>query len=1363
MPCSTFSRAVLPHRRVCFALCATAATLLGTVRTVSAASLGAVQSAQTALTGSIRSVAASPTDPVTGARHHAYISRSALQAQESAAVMPFEVALSMRHFDELESRLAHSEIISRAELEARYLPLPTDYARVRDWLKSEGFAVTGDKTNHLAVFARGSVADVGRVLHATFARVTTADGEFTSAITPPSVPTRLAGVIRGIHGLQPFQRLHLRPHALQPLVGTGSSTPYYPAQIAQAYGATGLGLTGAGQTIAVYALAVPSTSDLTTFWSNAGVAATAANIQTINVAGGPASNTSAGSVEEATLDVEWASALAPGAAIRVYAASEIDPVADDELIQQILADLPSNPSLHQLTISFGLDENGADRDYIAIEAQYMATLVSSGVTVFAASGDNGALDNEKLSIQTGFPASMPDVTAVGGTSLTLDSSANILTETAWGNLANSGTTGGSGGGVSVIFNRPSWQNVAGAPAGTMRLVPDVAAAGDPATPAYIVYKSRGTSVGGTSWSSPIWAAWCALINQARANAGKQPLGALNPRLYPLAGTAAFHDITSGGNSIYRADVGYDLVTGLGTPNVAALLQAMMSDSFAPVIEVGSGNRFTTTGQGATFYVIATSTPAPAFQWQRLAAGSSTWTVLNDSGSYAGTATYALSVSNASSAMNGDQFRCVITNSLGSTTSPPATLTVSPTGVSTLAGWPGWSGYADGRGSAGRFNYTGSVRTDAAGNVYVADASNNTVRKVTPNGTVTTLAGSPGVAGSADGVGSAALFDGPAGVAIDTAGNVYVADSQNYTIRKITPSGVVTTLAGSAGVQGHADGQGSAASFYDPEDLAIDGSGNLYIADGQGNELRKVSPTGTVTTLAGAPNSGTADGTGSTARFNLLAGVAVDGDGNVYVGDMLNNTVRRVTPTGVVTTLAGLGGSSNYGFVDGQGMSARLDGPAGMSIDAAGNLYVADIYNNAVRKITPSGKVTTLAGSSTNPENIDGPLSVARFNQPTDVAIDPNGVIYVADSYNCTVRRIALAPTIVVSPAAQAVVLGGTLTLSVSVAGTGPFTYQWAKDGTAIPGATTATYTVKSATVGTAGDYSVIVSSDTGIVSSAGALVTVNSSSNGTPSRLANLSVRTGAGTGAQTLTVGFVLSGTPNKTMLIRAVGPGLAGFNVDGTLPDPVLSVIGPAPSTAVAASDDNWNTADKATMDTVGAFPLTAGSKDAAVVVALPSANYSAQVTDATGATGIALAEIYDTAPGSGARLINVSARAQVGTGDGVLTVGFVISGGSSETVLIRGIGPGLLPYGVNDALGDPRLDVYDSNDNVLQSNDNWGGAAALTTAFHQTGAFLLSDPASKDAALVITLPPGAYTAQVGSVDQSPGVALVEVYEIP
>ena len=223
---------------------------------------------------------------------------------------------------------------------------------------------------------------------------------------------------------------------------------------------------------------------------------------------------------------------------------------------------------------------------------------------------------------------------------------------------------------------------------------------------------------------------------------------------------------------------------------------------------------------------------------------------------------------------------------------------------------------------------------------------------------TTLAGI--APGSADGTGRAARFDHPSGVAVDSAGYVYVADTENNTIRRITPSGVVSTFAGLAGSRGSADGAGNIARFAGPSGVAVDSAGNVYVADRENHTIRKITPSGVVSTLAGLAGSfGSNDGTGSAARFSFPTGVAVDSAGNVYVADYGNDTIRKITPSAVVSTLAGLAG--NPGSVDGTGSAARFFQPCGVAVDSAGNVYVADTFNSTIRKITPAGVVSTLAG------------------------------------------------------------------------------------------------------------------------------------------------------------------------------------------------------------------------------------------------------------------------------------------------------------------------------------------------------------------------------------------------------------------
>ena len=359
-------------------------------------------------------------------------------------------------------------------------------------------------------------------------------------------------------------------------------------------------------------------------------------------------------------------------------------------------------------------------------------------------------------------------------------------------------------------------------------------------------------------------------------------------------------------------------------------------------------------------------------------------------------------------------------------------TAISTTVTTLAGTAGLMGSTDATGSAARFAQPEGTAVDSAGNIYVADFINDTIRKITPAGVVTTLAGSAGQAGSTDGLVGVARFNHPFGVAVDSAGNVYVGDSGNDTIRKITPGGVVTTLAGSAGVAGSLDGTGSAARFNAPLGIAVDSAGNVYVADSNNDTIRKVTPGGVVSTLAGlAGVAGSLDGTGGAAQFKVPDGVAVDSAGNVYVADTGNNTIRKITPGGVVSTLAGLAGQT--GSTDGTGSAARFNGPTGLTVDGAGNVYVSDRFNDTIRKITPAGVVTTLVGSAGQAGEVDGLGSAIRFNQPSGVALDIAGNVYVADELGPTIRKLSIPSgntgTLTFTPVANQT---GTATITVTV-------------------------------------------------------------------------------------------------------------------------------------------------------------------------------------------------------------------------------------------------------------------------------------------------------------------------------------------
>jgi sugar lactone lactonase YvrE len=364
---------------------------------------------------------------------------------------------------------------------------------------------------------------------------------------------------------------------------------------------------------------------------------------------------------------------------------------------------------------------------------------------------------------------------------------------------------------------------------------------------------------------------------------------------------------------------------------------------------------------------------------------------------------------------------------------------------------------------------------------VADAGNGVVRRITPAGTTSTL---PAPTGG---------FAAPVGLAVDPQGNVYVALVGNNTISKITAAGVVSTFAGTGPTPGHSDGTGASASFFSPEGLAFDAAGNLYVADTGNHTIRKITPAGAVTTLAGSPEVlGNADGTGDNARFREPTGVATDGAGNVFVADWGNNAIRKITPAGAVTTVAGL--PTVDGSDDGVGTNARFWLPAGVTVDAAGNIFVTDSHNQTVRKITPDGTVSTIAGLPEARGSAAGQGDRVRFNHPQGIALDATGTLYVTNSSgtgNTVVKGvIAGRPAITTQPQAVTATAGGTAQFSVTATGDPAPTYQWYLNGTALTGATAATFSLNSVQAAHAGDYTVIVTNPKGSVTSNKATLTV---------------------------------------------------------------------------------------------------------------------------------------------------------------------------------------------------------------------------------------------------------------------------------
>jgi gliding motility-associated-like protein len=324
-------------------------------------------------------------------------------------------------------------------------------------------------------------------------------------------------------------------------------------------------------------------------------------------------------------------------------------------------------------------------------------------------------------------------------------------------------------------------------------------------------------------------------------------------------------------------------------------------------------------------------------------------------------------------------------------------------VSTLAGSS--SGRQDGQGVAAKFLEPTGVCTDAAGNIYVADSYNHSIRKITPDGLVSTIAGT-GSSGRLNGKASDATFDNPFGVTVDQNGNIFVADADNNQIRKIAPGGIVSVYAGNIlGRAGAEDGIAGTERFTLPESIVFDELGNMYLADTENHSIRKITPNIEVTTFSGYLGvKGNAEGQGSVARFEKPVGIARDPrNGDFYVADYINNKVRRISPGGRMETYAGTGELSN---INGPRLSATFDHPTGLTIDNKGNVYVSD-DSNLIRRISAvTGLVSTIAGDG-NQGNNDGLRWNASFYHPIGLAFDIIGNLYVADEHNHRIRKIML--------------------------------------------------------------------------------------------------------------------------------------------------------------------------------------------------------------------------------------------------------------------------------------------------------------------------------------------------------------------
>jgi cyclophilin family peptidyl-prolyl cis-trans isomerase len=406
-------------------------------------------------------------------------------------------------------------------------------------------------------------------------------------------------------------------------------------------------------------------------------------------------------------------------------------------------------------------------------------------------------------------------------------------------------------------------------------------------------------------------------------------------------------------------------------------------------------------------------------------------------------------------------------------------------------------------------------------------------------------------------------------------------------------------------------------------------------------------------------------------------------------------------------------------------------------------------NAAVATATLSGSTLTLTpGASSGTTTISVRGIDANANQ-------------AEATFALQIAAPATPPSIVVQPPVGVVAAVGQ-TVVFNVVASGPsLAYQWKRisdSGTApVANATSATLVLSGVSAATGGIYFCTVTNPSGSVDSIGTILSVSPTA--TASRLTNLSVRSFVGLGSKTLIAGFVTSGTGAKATAIRGIGPTLGAFGVTSLLADPLLDLRSAAEGLPLVASNDNWSGDDGRAY---GGFALPAGSKDAVVVPSLAPGGYTAQVTGAANGTGNGMVEVYDAAiANSNLRFINLSARTQVDAGQ-ILFAGFSVGAGASKSLLIRAAGPALAAFQVPDTMADPKIEVFNSAGVKIMQNDNWGGLDTLTALGTSVGAFPLT-AAARDAALVLTVPPGGYTIQVSGVDGSAGVVLVEVYELP
>ena len=662
--------------------------------------------------------------------------------------------------------------------------------------------------------------------------------------------------------------------------------------------------------------------------------------------------------------------------------------------------------------------------------------------------------------------------------------------------------------------------------------------------------------------------------------------------------------------------------------------------------------------------------------------------------------------------------------------------------------------------------------DAAGNLYIAERDNFRVRKVSPAGTITTLAGSGTGGYSGDGgPATAAQLFAPAAVAVDAAGNVYIADTGNARVRKVTPQGTISTFAGN-GTQGTSTGDGgpaTSASFQALQGVAMAPDGRLHIVES--GRVRRIATDGVITTVAGTGTNGfSGDGGLATAAQISPVAIAFDAAGNLYIVDYGNVRIRKVTPAGIISTVAG-SGANGYSGDGGPATSATFRTPTTVAADPFGNLYIGDGSNEVVRRVDgATGIITSLTASSESPFDGDatapGAVNIGRLE---GLVTDALGNLYIADTPFHVVRKVTFdsqpaafaftaqsgVPTSSVRQSATIVPASYDSTAVVTVSGgeysvgcTATFT---SAQGAINPGQSICVRHTASAGVGVVTTTTLSIGGVTGQFTS-----TTAAAAPANPPRLANISTRGTVRTGQDVMIGGFIIEGATSKRVAIVATGPSLGAHGIPNPLLNPTMLLVRSSDQAVIATNDDWGQAANAAQLTAAGLAP--SHPQESALLIDLPAGAYTAVVSGVGNTTGVALVAVYEVDhPES--PLINISTRGKVLTGFDVMIGGFIIQGNGPQTVAIVATGPSLAAFGIPGVLANPTITLVRSSDQtVVASNDDW--ASATNAAQLTAEGFAPSHP--NEAALLVTLQPGAYTAIVSGVGGGTGVALIAVYAV-